>query len=171
MITIKSCKQIWFSSNYKTYYLFLIQLSIGLQVITCLVENIMGEEATPEDFFFNFLLRNYFAYDTFIFISNRAESNEDLLSMSTVVYDQLPSLSTNSYKLCLCNNSKIYCSFKKFDECTTKTRGKEYHCILHSSSKNKREVRNQSGSVILQDDDNVLKVSLICTENQEKETD
>nr|XP_022293366.1 von Willebrand factor D and EGF domain-containing protein-like [Crassostrea virginica] len=77
--------------------------------------------------------------------------------MSTVVYDQLPSLSANSYKLCLCNNSKIYCCFKKFDECTTKTRGKEYHCILHSSSKNKREVRNQSGSVILQDDDNVLK--------------
>lgn len=53
MITIKSCKQIWFSSNYKTYYLFLIQLSIGLQVITCLVENIMGEGATPEDCFFS----------------------------------------------------------------------------------------------------------------------
>lgn len=114
MIIIKSCTHIWFSSNYKTYYLFLIQLSIGLQVITCLVENIMGEEATPEDFFFQFFCYAITLHIIFfICISNRAESNEDLLSMSTVVYDQLPSLSANSYKLCLCNNSKIYCSFKK----------------------------------------------------------
>lgn len=51
MIIIKSCTQIWFSSNYKTYYLFLIQLRIGLQVITCLVENIMGRGQLQNIFF------------------------------------------------------------------------------------------------------------------------
>lgn len=171
MITIKSCTQIWFSSNYKTYYLFLIQLRIGLQVITCLVENIMGRGQLQKIFFsiFCYAITLHMLF-LFLFLTELRATRiscpcPHLFTTSCL---HSPPIPIN----CACAIIRKYIVvLKKFDECTTKTRGKEYHCILHSSSKNKREVRNQSGSVILQDDDNVLKVSLICTENQEKETD
>ena len=68
MIIIKSCTQIWFSSNYKTYYLFLIQLRIGLQVITCLVENIMGRGQLQKIFFFSIFCYAITLHMLFLFL-------------------------------------------------------------------------------------------------------
>lgn len=68
------------------------------------------------------------------------ESLEDLLSMSPTVFDQLTPLSANFYKLCTCNDTKTHCSYKQHTECKTNVRGREYHCVLHSSSRRKRDL-------------------------------
>ncbi|XP_048779375.2 von Willebrand factor D and EGF domain-containing protein-like isoform X2 [Ostrea edulis] len=65
---------------------------------------------------------------------------EDLLSMSQTVYDNLTPLSTYFTKLCTCDDGNTHCSYKKYRECKTDVRGKEYHCILHSSSRKKRDL-------------------------------
>ncbi|XP_056017049.1 von Willebrand factor D and EGF domain-containing protein-like [Ostrea edulis] len=67
-------------------------------------------------------------------------SIEDLLSTSETVYDNLTPLSTYFKKLCTCDDGKTKCSYKKYRECKTDVRGKEYHCILHSSSRKKRDL-------------------------------
>ena len=67
-------------------------------------------------------------------------SKEDLLAYSQAVYDNLASLSTTSKMLCTCKNDKTHCSYKNDDKCKTKTKGKEYHCVLHSSSRKKRDL-------------------------------
>lgn len=67
-------------------------------------------------------------------------STEDLLSMSQVVFDQLTPLSAYTHKLCTCDKEKTYCSYKQYKECKTNVRGREYHCVLHSSSRKKRDV-------------------------------
>ena len=63
---------------------------------------------------------------------------EDLLSYSQSVYDQLTPLSSYFHKLCTCDEEQLRCSYKQYNQCKTKDRGKEYHCVLHSSSRRKR---------------------------------
>lgn len=67
-------------------------------------------------------------------------STEDLLSMSQNVFDQLTSLSANTHKLCTCDNEKTYCSYKQYKECETNNRGREFHCVLHSKSRENRDL-------------------------------
>nr|XP_022287793.1 von Willebrand factor D and EGF domain-containing protein-like isoform X2 [Crassostrea virginica]XP_022287794.1 von Willebrand factor D and EGF domain-containing protein-like isoform X2 [Crassostrea virginica] len=71
-------------------------------------------------------------------------STEDLLSNSQSVYDQLTRLSSYVQKLCTCDEGKTQCSYKQYSECKTKIRGKEYHCVLHSTSsgRKKRDVQH-----------------------------
>ena len=69
-------------------------------------------------------------------------SREDLLAYSQAVYDQLTPLSSSIQKLCACKNGKTICSYKQYNECKTKTRGKVYHCVLHSSSRKKRDLHH-----------------------------
>lgn len=66
-------------------------------------------------------------------------SNDDLLSMSQTVFNQLTSLSSYFHKLCTCNDTKQY------TECKTNVRGREYHCVLHSSSRRKRDLNIFAG--------------------------
>lgn len=68
------------------------------------------------------------------------DSIEDLLSMSQTVFDQLTPLSSYFYKLCTCDEEKTYCSYKQYTECRTNIKGKEFHCVLHSSSRRKRDL-------------------------------
>nr|XP_022293342.1 von Willebrand factor D and EGF domain-containing protein-like [Crassostrea virginica] len=84
-------------------------------------------------------------------LSWQSTSTEDLLSMSQTVYDQLTPLSFYFYKLCLCDGEKIACSYKHFDECTSNIGGKEYNCMLHSSSRKRRDL---SAASIFQQHDN-----------------
>eukprot|EP00105_Crassostrea_gigas_P015202 XP_011432123.1 PREDICTED: von Willebrand factor D and EGF domain-containing protein [Crassostrea gigas] len=67
-------------------------------------------------------------------------SVEDLLSMSPTVFDQLTPLSTHFYKLCTCTDKKTHCSYEKYTLCETSIKGREYHCVLHSSSRKKRDL-------------------------------
>nr|XP_022339990.1 von Willebrand factor D and EGF domain-containing protein-like isoform X1 [Crassostrea virginica]XP_022339999.1 von Willebrand factor D and EGF domain-containing protein-like isoform X1 [Crassostrea virginica] len=71
-------------------------------------------------------------------------STEDLLSNSQSVYDQLTRLSSYVQKLCTCDEGKTQCSYKQYSECKTNIRGKEYHCVLHSTSsgRNKRDLQH-----------------------------
>ena len=99
----------------------------------------------------------------FLFYMNRSTSTEDLLSMSQTVYDQLTPLSFYFYKLCLCDGEKIACSYKLFDGCTSNIGGKEYNCMLHSSSRKRRDLSSAS---IFQQHDNeydALVVSLFLS--------
>nr|XP_022287798.1 uncharacterized protein LOC111100335 [Crassostrea virginica] len=66
-------------------------------------------------------------------------SSEDLLSNSQSVYDQLTRLSSYVQKLCTCDEGKTQCSYKQYSESKTKTRGKEYHCVLHSTSSGRKK--------------------------------
>ncbi|XP_078340873.1 von Willebrand factor D and EGF domain-containing protein-like [Crassostrea virginica] len=66
-------------------------------------------------------------------------STEDLLSYSQPVYDQLTPLSSYFHKLCTCDNEKTQCSYKRYSECKTEIRGKEYHCVLHSTSSGRKK--------------------------------
>nr|XP_022311532.1 von Willebrand factor D and EGF domain-containing protein-like [Crassostrea virginica] len=65
-------------------------------------------------------------------------SMEDLLAYSQSVYDQLTPLSSYFHKLCTCDEEQLRCSYKQYNQCKTKDRGKEYQCVLHSSSRRKR---------------------------------
>lgn len=67
-------------------------------------------------------------------------STEDLLSKSQTIFDNLTPLSTHFHKLCTCDRGKTYCSYKQYNDCKTKSRGREYHCVLHSSSRRKRDL-------------------------------
>nr|XP_022289580.1 von Willebrand factor D and EGF domain-containing protein-like isoform X2 [Crassostrea virginica] len=67
-------------------------------------------------------------------------STSDLLSYSQAVFDQLQPLSSYTNKLCTCVDGKTYCSYKLYSECKTNTTGKEYHCVLHSSNRKKRDL-------------------------------
>lgn len=72
--------------------------------------------------------------------SLREGSTEDLLSKSQTIFDNLTPLSTHFHKLCTCDRGKTYCSYKQYNDCKTKSRGREYHCVLHSSSRRKRDL-------------------------------
>lgn len=72
-------------------------------------------------------------------------SNDDLLSMSQTVFNQLTSLSSYFHKLCTCNDTKTIRSYKQYTECKTNVRGREYHCVLHSSSRRKRDLNFFAG--------------------------
>nr|XP_022290011.1 von Willebrand factor D and EGF domain-containing protein-like [Crassostrea virginica] len=65
-------------------------------------------------------------------------SIEDLLAYSQSIYDQLTPLSSYFHKLCTCDEEQLRCSYKQHNQCKTKDRGKEYQCVLHSSSRRKR---------------------------------
>lgn len=65
-------------------------------------------------------------------------STEDLLSKSQTVFDNLTPLSTYFHKLCTCDKGKTYCSYKQYNDCKTRSRGREYHCVLHNSSRRKK---------------------------------
>lgn len=67
-------------------------------------------------------------------------SSEDLLSNSPAVYDKLTPLGSFFYKLCTCDNEQTVCSYKQYKDCKTNTKGKEFHCVLHSSSRKKRDL-------------------------------
>ncbi|XP_048767376.2 uncharacterized protein LOC125674294 [Ostrea edulis] len=67
-------------------------------------------------------------------------SADDLLSHSHSVYDTLAPLSTYFQKLCTCDRGKTYCSYKKYVDCETDVKGKEYQCILHNSARKKRDL-------------------------------
>ncbi|XP_065927240.1 von Willebrand factor D and EGF domain-containing protein isoform X2 [Magallana gigas] len=63
-----------------------------------------------------------------------AGSSDDLLADSQTVFDSLTPLSSYLHKLCTCDKDKTLCSYKQYTECKTNVRGREYHCVLHSSS-------------------------------------
>jgi hypothetical protein len=67
-------------------------------------------------------------------------SNEDLLSHSQSIYDNLTPLSTYFHKLCTCDGGETTCSYKKYTNCETNIRGTEIQCILHSSPRKKRDL-------------------------------
>lgn len=67
-------------------------------------------------------------------------STDDLLSKSQAVFNMLTPLSAYFHKLCTCDKEKTYCSYKQYTECKTNIRGREYHCVLHSSSRRKRDL-------------------------------
>ena len=95
----------------------------------------------------------------FTFI-DRSKSDEDLLLMSQTVYDQLDPLS-RSHQLCLCDQNKVSCSYQ-YQGCTTKNKGKEYLCGLHTEPKIRRDV--QRVPIFKKDDEeiNVISVTLSC---------
>nr|XP_022321514.1 uncharacterized protein LOC111123472 isoform X2 [Crassostrea virginica] len=69
-------------------------------------------------------------------------STEDLLSYSPSVFKKLTSLSTQFHKLCTCESvDKIHCNYKQYNECTTKSRGKEYHCVIHNIRRKRRDLK------------------------------
>lgn len=65
-------------------------------------------------------------------------STEDLFSNSQAVYDQLKPLSLYFNKLCKCDQGKSRCSYKQYNDCKTKIKGKEYHCLLHSAGSDRK---------------------------------
>ncbi|XP_061171058.1 von Willebrand factor D and EGF domain-containing protein-like [Saccostrea echinata] len=67
-------------------------------------------------------------------------STEDILSNRESVFDNLAPLSTYFHKLCTCDRGNTYCSYRQYSECKTGIRGKEYHCVLHSSPRRKRDI-------------------------------
>lgn len=92
--------------------------------------------------FFKFYVNINKSYKSLCFIQRLPEgSNEDLLSMSQTVFDQLTPLSSYFYKLCTCDEERTYCSYKQYTECKTGIKGKEFHCVLHSSSRRKRDLK------------------------------
>ena len=72
----------------------------------------------------------------------QAGSTENLLSNSQSVYDQLTSFSSYFYKLCTCDQEKTQCRYNQYNQCGTMTRGKEYHCVLHTNSRKRRDLKN-----------------------------
>nr|XP_022309439.1 uncharacterized protein LOC111115119 [Crassostrea virginica] len=75
-------------------------------------------------------------------------STEDLLSYSQSVFENLKPLSSQFHKLCTCEaGDKIHCNFKQYNECKTKSRGKEYHCVIHSSGRRKRDLKHLTNFV------------------------
>ena len=69
-------------------------------------------------------------------------SREDLLAYSQAVYDQLAPLSSFFQTLCTCENGTTRCSYKQYNECKTKIKGREFHCVLHGRSTKKRDLTN-----------------------------
>uniref|UniRef100_K1QCJ6 Uncharacterized protein n=1 Tax=Magallana gigas TaxID=29159 RepID=K1QCJ6_MAGGI len=68
-----------------------------------------------------------------------AGSSDDLLANSQTVFDSLTPLSSYLHKLCTCDKDKTLCSYKQYTECKTNVRGREYHCVLHSSSSRRKK--------------------------------
>ncbi|XP_062607869.1 uncharacterized protein LOC134269673, partial [Saccostrea cucullata] len=71
-------------------------------------------------------------------ISWRVSASEDLLS-ALMDFKTLSSLSLIKTQLCTCNEEKkTECSYRSYTDCGTTTRGKEYQCLLHSSSNRRK---------------------------------
>ncbi|XP_061171056.1 von Willebrand factor D and EGF domain-containing protein-like [Saccostrea echinata] len=71
-------------------------------------------------------------------ISWRVSASEDLLS-ALMDFQTLNSLSLIKTQLCTCNEEKkTECSYRSYTDCGTTTRGKEYQCLLHSSSSRRK---------------------------------
>ncbi|XP_062600788.1 von Willebrand factor D and EGF domain-containing protein-like isoform X2 [Saccostrea cucullata] len=70
-------------------------------------------------------------------ISWRATFSEDLFAPS-MDFSSLKSLSLTNVKFCACNQGVTECSYQQFTDCSGMTRGKEYECILHSSTSRRK---------------------------------
>ncbi|XP_062606046.1 uncharacterized protein LOC134267852, partial [Saccostrea cucullata] len=53
-------------------------------------------------------------------------------------FGSLKSLSLTKVKFCACNKGVTECSYQQFTDCSDITRGKEYECILHSSTSRRK---------------------------------
>lgn len=78
------------------------------------------------------------------------ESPEDLLSHDEDNYDILEGLDTYTHKFCGCDPEiGLVCSYKKYQECKTATRGKPLTCTLQTSNRRKRDIRKLQERALL----------------------
>lgn len=103
-------------------------------------------------FFFNLI---------FFFCRIPQGSPDDLLSMDQTVYDKLTPLSKYFYKLCTCDRGNTYCSYKQYPKCQTNYKDEEYQCMLHGSSRKRRDLKflaNHRKDIA----DSVISVDHVC---------
>lgn len=109
---------------------------------------------------FNILTINWFTHFAiwtirvyFVFIQHGrlpTGSTEDLLEHDGAIYDSLDSLDNYVHKLCSCDNATgVVCSYKRYQDCTTATRGTPLACTLQTSNRRKRDIRKHQERALL----------------------